>query len=468
MSRRISALLACLALATAAGAGAQTMTLNPEQQRLHDVYKELVEINTVDSVGSATLAAQAMQKRFLAAGFPAGDVQLFTPKPDKGDLVVRYHGKGARKPLLLLAHLDVVAALRSDWTTDPFKLVEKDGYYYARGSGDDKAMASIFVANMLRMKREGYVPDRDIILALTADEEGGDMNGAEWLVNTHRQVIDAAYAINEGGGGSLVNGKPFLQSVQATEKVSINLTASAHNRGGHSSVPRPDNAIYQLAAGLVKLSAYRFPVQLNEVSRAYFERTAAIESPEIGAAMRAIAKNEKDSAAAAKLSEVPRYASMLHTTCVATRLAGGHANNALPQTATANINCRVVPNVDPAQVRLTLLQVMGDTGISMSAPPPLEPSAPSPLTPELMGAVEQISKQMFGDIPVIPTMSTGATDGMYLRAKGIPTYGVSGLFGDPNDSRAHGKDERMRVQSLYDGQEFLYRLVKALSTSTTS
>jgi acetylornithine deacetylase/succinyl-diaminopimelate desuccinylase-like protein len=467
MSRRISAFLACLALATAAGARAQTMTLNPEQQRLHDVYKELVEINTVDSVGSTTLAAQAMQKRFLDAGFPAGDVQLFTPKPDKGDLVVRYHGKGARKPLLLLAHLDVVAALRSDWTTDPFKLVEKDGYYYARGSGDDKAMASIFVANMLRMKREGYVPDRDIILALTADEEGGNMNGAEWLVNTHRPVIDAAYAINEGGGGSLVNGKPFLQSVQATEKVSINLTASAHNRGGHSSVPRPDNAIYQLAAGLVKLSAYRFPVQLNEVSRAYFERTAAIESPEIGAAMRAIAKNEKDSVAAAKLSEVPRYASMLRTTCVATRLAGGHANNALPQTATANINCRVVPNVDPAQVRLTLLQVMGDTGISMSAPPPLEPSAPSPLAPELMGAVEQISKQLFGDIPVIPTMSTGATDGMYLRAKGIPTYGVSGLFGDPNDSRAHGKDERMRVQSLYDGQEFLYRLVKALSTSTT-
>jgi acetylornithine deacetylase/succinyl-diaminopimelate desuccinylase-like protein len=443
------------------------MTLNVEQQRLHDLYKELVEINTVDSVGSTTVAAQAMQKRFLDAGFPAADVQLFTPKPEKGNLVVRYHGKGARKPLLLLAHLDVVAALRSDWTTDPFKLVEKDGYYYARGSGDDKAMASIFVANMLRMKREGYVPDRDIILALTADEEGGEMNGAQWLVNTHRPVIDAAYAINEGGGGALANGKPFLQSVQATEKVSINLTASTHNRGGHSSVPRSDNAIYQLAAGLMKLSAYRFPVQLNEVSRAFFERTAAIESPELGVAMRAIAKNEHDSAAAAKLSEVPRYASMLRTTCVATRLSGGHANNALPQTATANINCRVVPNVDPAQVRLTLLKVMGDTGISMSAPPALEPSAPSPLTPELMGAVEQLTKQMFGDIPVIPTMSTGATDGMYLRAKGIPTYGVSGLFGDPNDSRAHGKDERMRVQSLYDGQEFLYRLVKMLSTPTT-
>ena len=467
MSRRFSVLLACLALMTACNAHAQTMTLNPEQQRLHDIYKELLEINTVDSVGSATLAAQAMQKRFLAAGFPASDVQLFTPKPDKGNLVVRYHGRGARKPLLLLAHLDVVAALRSDWTTDPFKLVEKDGYYYARGSGDDKAMASIFVANMLRMKREGYVPDRDIILALTADEEGGDMNGAEWLVNTHKPVIDAAYAINEGGGGSLVNGKPFLQSVQATEKVSINLTASTHNRGGHSSVPRPDNAIYQLAAGLMKLSAYRFPVQLNDVSRAFFERTAAIENPDLGAAMRAIVKNDKDSVAAAKLSQVNRYASMLRTTCVATRLAGGHANNALPQTATANINCRVVPNVDPAQVRLTLLQVMGDTGITLSAPPPLEPSAPSPLTPELMGAVEQLTKEMFGDIPVIPTMSTGATDGMYLRAKGIPTYGVSGLFGDPNDSRAHGKDERMLVKSLYDGQEFLYRLVKALSTATT-
>jgi hypothetical protein len=242
--RSCTVVMAFALLAAAGAATAQTMTLNPEQQKLHDIYKELLEINTVDSVGSTTVAAAAMQKRFLAAGFPASDVVLLAPKPDKGNLVVRYHGTGTRTPLLLLAHLDVVAALKSDWTTDPFTLVEKDGYYYARGSGDDKAMASIFVANMLRMKREGFVPDRDIILALTADEKGGDMNGAEWLVNTHKPLIDAAYALNEGGGGALKDGKPFLQSVQATEKVAINLVARTHNRGGHSSVPRPDNAIY--------------------------------------------------------------------------------------------------------------------------------------------------------------------------------------------------------------------------------
>lgn len=439
----------------------------PHQKLAQEVYKELIEINTVDSVGNVTTAAEAMSKRFLAAGFPAGDVQVLAPRPDKGNLIVRYRGRAGstRKPILLLAHLDVVEALKTDWSSDldPFKLIERDGYFYGRGTSDDKAMAGIFVANMLRMKKEGYVPDRDIILALTADEEGGPANGVRWLVRNHKELIDAAYALNEGGGGALKDGKPFYHSVQATEKVSANFRLTATNRGGHSSVPRPDNAIYQLAAALTKVGQYAFPVELNDVTRAFFERTASIESPEVAAAMRALVKNPNDAAASAIVSAQPRFNSMLRTTCVATRLSGGHANNALPQTATANINCRIVPNKPPEEVRQALARAIGDTGIQISAAAALDPSAPSPLNPELMGPVERLTKQMFGDIPTIPTMSTGATDGRFLRSAGIPTYGVSGLFGDPNDARAHGKDERMLVKSFFDGQEFLYRLVKELT-----
>jgi len=461
---RRQAILA-LALGFAPTLGAQSAPpLEPNRQLAHDIYKELIEINTMDSVGSTTVAAEAMAKRFKAAGFPDADIHVFGPKPDKGNLVVRYRGTGARKPLLLLAHLDVVAALRSDWTTDPFVFVEQGGYYYGRGTSDDKAMAAIFVANMLRYKKEGYVPDRDVIIALTADEEGGTSNGVQWLLANHRDLIDAAYALNEGGGGALRDGKPFLHSVQATEKTYADFTLETKNRGGHSSVPRPDNAIYQLASGLVRLSKFSFPVQLNEVSKAFFERTAAIETPETAAAMRAIVQNPSDSAAAARLSADPRYSSMLRTTCVATRLSGGHANNALPQTARANINCRIVPTQTTAQVRETLIRVLADTGIGVSDAPDIVAGVPSPLNPEVMQPVQELTRSMFGDIPVIPTMSTGATDGRYLRAGGIPTYGVSGLFGDPNDVRAHGKDERMLVKSFYDGQEFLYQLVKALSS----
>ena len=307
LSIRRAAVVGALVLAAAAPLAAQSAppstALPPNQQLARDIYKELIEINTADSVGSVTRAAEAMAKRFLDAGFPASDVRVLVPegKPTKGNLVVRYRGKsGSRaKPLLLLAHLDVVAALRSDWTIEPFVLTEQDGYFYGRGTSDDKAMAAIFVANLLRDRREGWVPDRDVILALTADEEGGDANGVEWLIAEHRDLIDAAYAINEGGGGSLRDGKPLLNTVQAAEKVPVNFTLTATNRGGHSSVPRPDNAIYELARGLVKLADYRFPVQLNEVSRAFFSNTAPLETPAVGAAMRAIVANPNDSAAAA-------------------------------------------------------------------------------------------------------------------------------------------------------------------------
>ena len=450
---------------------AQLRQLDPHQKAAREIYKELVEINTVDSVGSVTKAAQAMARRFRRAGFPAKDIHLVIPpgKPTKGNLVVRYRGRGQGKPILLLAHLDVVAALRSDWTIDPFVLTEKDGYFYGRGSGDDKAMASIFVANLLRDRKDGWVPDRDVILALTADEEGGDANGVEWLLAHNRDLIDAAYALNEGGGGSLRNGTPFLNSVQAAEKVPVNFTLTTQNRGGHSSVPRPDNAIYALSDGLSKLARFSFPVQLNEVSRTFFERTATLESPEVASAMRAVVARPSDSVASAILSRDARYNSMLRTTCVATRLAAGHAYNALPQTASANVNCRIVPTQTPDDVRATIARVIGDTSIHITSTVPVRERSgapPSALTAELMDPVTSITHDMFGaTIPVIPVMSTGATDGRFLRAAGIPTYGVSGLFGDPNDARAHGRDERMLVKSYFDGQEFLHRLVRQLAAA---
>jgi acetylornithine deacetylase/succinyl-diaminopimelate desuccinylase-like protein len=465
-----------LAALAALPVAAQTpQPLAPHQRLAREVYRELIEINTADSVGSVTRAAAAMAKRFRDAGFPARDVQLLVPagKPTKGNLVVRYRGRGgpnAGKPILLLAHLDVVAALRSDWTLDPFVLTERDGYFYGRGTGDDKAMASIFVANMLRDRRSGWVPDRDVILALTADEEGGDANGVDFLLDHHRGLIDAAYALNEGGGGSLRDGKPFLNSVQAAEKVYADFTLTARNRGGHSSVPRPDNAIYELVDALARVARHQFPVQLNEVSRTFFERTAALESPEVAAAMRAVVATPADSAAVAVLARDPRYNSMLRTTCVATRLSGGHAYNALPQTATANVNCRIVPTSNPREAREALARIVADTGIHISETIPLGDRAdaiPSPLTAEIMDPVTSITREMFGaNVPVIPVMSTGATDGRRLRGAGIPTYGVSGLFGDPADSRAHGRDERMLVKSYFDGQEFLHRLVHRLAGGT--
>src|SRR3954447_15255762 len=295
----------------------QQAALRPEQQLARDIYKELIEINPADSVGNTTTAANAVAKRFRDAGFPESDMFLGGPKPDKYNLVVRYHGSGARKPLMLLAHLDVVAALKTDWSADldPFVFTERDGYYYGRGSGDDKAMGSIFIANLIRFKQEGYVPDRDIILALTADEEGGGSNGVRWLLANHKELIDAAYALNEGGGGALRDGKPFINSVGAAEKVSANFTVSTANRGGHSSVPRDDNAIYQLAQALTRIGTFQFPVMLNEVTKAFFTSTAAIQTPEMGAAMRTIVANPNDAAASATISRDPRYRSMLRTTC---------------------------------------------------------------------------------------------------------------------------------------------------------
>jgi acetylornithine deacetylase/succinyl-diaminopimelate desuccinylase-like protein len=469
----VFALVAGAAPLRAQSVPASPATLKPHQRAAREIYKQLVEINTVDSVGSVTRAAEAMAARFRAAGFPAADVQLLVPqgKPTKGNLVVRYHGRAgasAQKPILLLAHLDVVAAERADWPRDPFVLHEENGYFLGRGTSDDKAMASIFVANLLQMKAQGVVPDRDIILALTADEENGDANGAEWLVANHRPLIDAAYAINEGGGGALANGKPIFQSIQAAEKVYLDFTITATNPGGHSSVPRPDNAIYELAAALTRLSRLQFPVALNEITRPFFEQTARVEPrPAMAAAMRALVANPADSAAAATLSADPRFASMLRTTCVATRLSGGHAYNALPQRATANVNCRIVPTSNLDEVRSALVRAIADTGITIgfTTPPHSKFGAvPTPVDPQLLAAATAITKRMWGDIPIVPTMSTGATDGHYLREVGIPTFGVSGLFSEAGENNAHGRDEKLRVRSYYDGLEFLDQLVRAITS----
>ena len=442
----------------------------PHQQLAHDIYKELIEINTADSVGNTTTAANAVAKRFLDAGFPASDIFQGGGRPDKGNVVIRYHGKGANaKPILLLAHLDVVQALKTDWSPDldPFKFTERDGYYYGRGTSDDKAMASIFIANLLRFKQENYVPDRDIILALTADEEGGPSNGVRWLIANHKELIDAAYALNEGGGGALRDGKPFINSVGAAEKVSTNFTVSTANRGGHSSVPRDDNAIYELAQALTHIATYQFPVMLNEVTKAFFTKTAAIETPEMGAAMRAIVANQNDAAASATISKRP-----------ALPLDAAHdvrRDDALrrprAQRAAANRDGeRELPHGARATIRPTCARdcskAANDTGVHISRAPTMEHAAPSPLSAEVMGPIEKVTRDVFGpNVAVIPTMGTGATDSKYLRAIGIPGYGVSGIFGDPNDGRAHGKDERVLIKSYYDGQEFLYRLVKEMTST---
>jgi acetylornithine deacetylase/succinyl-diaminopimelate desuccinylase-like protein len=474
---RVTKAAATPAPAPSGGTGAATSSvpLDAHQRLAREVYRELVEINTADSVGSATRAAEAMARRFRAAGFPAADVQVLVPpgKPTKGNLLVRYRGTGgaaAGKPILLLAHLDVVAANRSDWPRDPFVLHEENGYFLGRGVADDKAMAAIFVANLLGYRQQGWRPQRDLVLALTADEEGGDANGVEFLLARHRGWLDAAYAINEGGGGVLQEGRPVLHSIQAAEKVPVNLTLTALNPGGHSSVPRPDNAIYALADGLARLARYRFPVELNAVTRPYFERRAALEEgtrPGMAAAMRALVADPTDSTAAATLSVDPIYASMLRTSCVATRLGGGHAYNALPQTATANVNCRIAPTSNLEATKATLARVLGDTAIRITETVEIRETfgaAPEAIDPAVMAAVTDLTRTMWGpDVPVVPTMSTGATDGRFLRAAGIPTYGVSGIFSEPGENNAHGRDEKLRVKSFYEGLAFLDQLVRRLA-----
>jgi acetylornithine deacetylase/succinyl-diaminopimelate desuccinylase-like protein len=439
----------------------------PEAERTgRALLKEMIETDTTHSKGDTTALARAIARRMLDAGFPSADVQVVGDTPKRGNLVVRYRGSGSgRPPVLFIAHLDVVEARREDWSVDPFALLEKDGYYYGRGTLDVKGGGATLAAAFVRLRGEGFVPDRDLILALTADEEGGDDNGIDWLLTHRCELIDAAYAINvDAGGGELVAGRVVVFDVQAAEKVYVSFTVTAHNAGGHSSLPVRDNAIYRLAAGLTKLAEYSFPVRLNDVTRAYFEHRAAGASGAEAADLRAVAAATPDAAAAARLSAAsPFFNALLRTTCVATLLEGGHAENALPQTARATVNCRVLPGEDVAAVRSTLESVIGDPQLEITMLGAPRPSPPSPLAPEVFGALERVTRSSWGSVPIVPQMSTGATDSLYLRNAGMPVYGLTGISYEVDDDRSHGRDERMLVRSFSEGLEFAYRLMKALA-----
>jgi len=445
------------------------------RQLSRDIFKQLIEINTTDSVGSTTIAAEAMAERLRNAGFPSSDVVVLGPNARKGNLVARLHGAGAHRPVLLIGHLDVVEARPSDWTTDPFQFVEKEGYFYGRGTQDMKSDDAIWVTEFIRLKQEGFKPDRDLILALTADEEGGGSNGMDWLIKNHRDLIDAEFVLNSDGGGvDTHNGRPIIVSVDASEKLYADFQLTVTSPGGHSSLPTPDNAIYHLTDALGRLEHFQFPLELNDVTRAYFERMASIETGEEAADMRAILANPPDAAAAARLALNPLDNAMLHTTCVATRLEAGHANNALPQSAHANVNCRILPGHTREEIRQSLIRILDDpkvvasyvdsSGRVLDSAPGAQALPPVKLRPEVIRTLEKIADEMWPGTPVIPTMSTGASDGVYTNAAGMPTYGISGVAVETNDVRAHGRDERVRVESYYQGVDFYYRYLKTLTS----
>jgi acetylornithine deacetylase/succinyl-diaminopimelate desuccinylase-like protein len=434
------------------------------QQALRQIFQELIEINTTDSVGDTVRAAEAMAARLKAAGLPAEDVRIISTTPRKGNVVARLRGTGARKPILLLAHLDVVEAKREDWDFDPFKLQEVNGFFRARGAIDDKSMAAIFVANLIEYVKEGFKPDRDIILALTTDEELVDSPhlGARILVEQHRDLIDAELAINEGGGAALRDGKPFRMNVQHAEKVYQTYVLELTDRGGHSASGRRDNAIYRLAEGLRRLGQFDFPVVLNPVTRAFFERAVAFETQPMADAIRALLAG-RDGEVLMPLTLRPDYNAQIRTTCVATQLEAGHAENALPQKARATVNCRILPNEAIEEVARTLARVIGDDQIKIVPKGKAVLSPPSPIDLEVMRNVEMLAAEMWPGVPVIPTMSSGATDSRFLRNVGMPAYGVSGLFSDPGNNGVHGLNEQVGIKELYDSKEFLYRLVKRLA-----
>jgi acetylornithine deacetylase/succinyl-diaminopimelate desuccinylase-like protein len=437
-----------------------------------DIFRELIEIDTTEGTGSTTPAAEAMAARLKSAGFPEKDVLVLGPDDKHKNLVARLHGTGARKPILFIAHLDVVPARREDWSVDPFRFLEKDGYYCGRGTSDIKNGVAILVTNFIRLARERYRPDRDLILALTAGEETGIADGIEWLLENRRLLIDAVYCVNlDGGDFQLKDGKRRLVAVQASEKLPVNYRLEATDPGGHSSMPRPENPIYRVSAALGRVADFRFPLELNEVTRAYFERASDLETGQTRADMKAVAATPPDPAAVKRIEDSAYLNALLRTTCVATRMEAGHADNALPQKARALVNCRLLPGREPEDVRKTLERVVADGHVSVTGPitewekPRERGIAPSArLEPELMRAVESVTGKKWSGVPVVPTMETGGTDGYYLRPAGIPTFGVSGVFLDMDDVRAHGKDERVGVEPFHDGVDFHYRLVKELSS----
>ncbi len=450
-------------LLCSAPVSAQTTRPDVERKLTRDIYKEFVEIQSGFTTGATTPVAEAAAARLRAAGFPESDIFVGGANPKKANLVVRYHGTGVLKPILLLAHIDVVEAKREDWSMDPFQLTERDGFFYGRGTGDDKAQASIWIANLIQYKKEGYKPDRDIIVALTADEEGGGpYNGVAWLLKNHRELIDSEFALNEGGWGETAGGKKISNDLQVSEKYVINFRLEVRNKGGHSSMPVADNAIYRLAAGLQRLSNFAFPLKTNEVTAAYFQQMAKIET---GPMKEALARASTGSQEAMQriAAASPAWNATLRTTCVATLLEGGHAMNALPQLAAATVNCRVLPEDAVAYVQTTLQKGVADDQVSVTILGEPAPGPASAMRPDVLAAVTRATDALWPGVPVVPIMVMGATDGKALRIAGIPTYGVQGIFFDRDDIRFHGRDERLGVQSFYQGQAFLYELVKTLS-----
>jgi acetylornithine deacetylase/succinyl-diaminopimelate desuccinylase-like protein len=440
----------------------------PGHTLAREIFQQLIEINTTDSSGDNTRAAEAMAARFRAAGFPDTDIHVLAPVPRKGNLVVRLHGAGPARPILFLGHLDVVEARRADWPFDPFVFLQQDGYFYGRGTSDMKGDDATLVAAFLRMKRENFHPTRDLILALTSDEEGGPANGADWLVTHHRDLVDAQFCVNaDAGGGHIKNGKPIFMAMQAAEKVFLSFKLEVTNNGGHSSLPTRDNAIYHLADGLSRLARFDFPVHLFDVTRSAFERGANIYGGQLAADLTTIVQNANDPAALARLSAIPLYNAQLRTTCVATMLSAGHAENALPQLATAVVNCRILPVDRPADIKRTLEQVFADPKITLTEmnQPVITPY--TPIDPTVMAAVTASTHKLWPGLPVVPAMETGATDGTRMIRAGIPTYGVSGIFTDEDDVRAHGRSERILVKSFDDAVDFIYDLITRLARGQT-
>ncbi len=462
----LSGIVLLLASAVPAGADAP---LRADQAAFRAIYQELLETNTALSNGSCTEAAAKMGARLRAAGFADADLHYFSvpEHPRDGGIVAVLAGRDpAAKPMLLLAHIDVVEAKREDWTRDPFKLVEEGGYFYARGAMDDKFEAAVWVDTLIRLRSAPTRPARTVKMALTCGEEtSGAFNGAAYLASHERALIDAEFALNEGAWGVLNEaGKPVALEIQAGEKASQNYTLEVTNPGGHSSRPRKDNAIYELATALTRVSAYEFPLQFNATTTAYFKRMATIVGGEMGAAMTALVTNPADAKAAAVLERDPNYNGLLHTTCVATMLSGGHATNALPQRARANINCRVFPGMPLEAVRARLQEVVASPAVGVTMEAARGPEvAPPPLTPGILAPIEAIAAKYYPGVPVVPVQQSGGTDGIYLIAVGIPTYGVLGAFVEPDLGHIHGLNERLAVRSVYDGRDYLYDLVAALA-----
>lgn len=466
MSVRSALLILLGSVAAGPASGQPPSGLSAEDSLLAaGIFEELIEIPSVSGTPETVAAAHVMAERLRAAGFPDEDVHVLEPLPEVGILVARYRGTGEQAPILLLAHLDVVPALPEDWSVPPFELTEKDGWWYGRGAIDNKAGAAMLVANFVRYRQEGFAPDRDLFIVLTGDEETNS-EAIKWIVSeAGRELIDdPAYALNtDSGGGSIRDGRESMFGVQASEKVYLSYQLEVTNPGGHSSQPRPDNAINTLAQGLVRLAGHAWPVRLNEVTRAFFERSAALESGPLADDMRAVAAEPADTAAARRLSESPYLNALLRTTCVATMVEAGHAENALPQTARATVNCRILPGESPDEVEHTLIEVLDDPEIRVERIREPTASPPSPLTEEVLGTIERLVAEMWPGVPVVPTMSTGATDGLYVRNAGIPVYGVAAVFEEVDDQRAHGRDERISVGRFYEALEFWCRMVKELA-----